>query len=203
MNYNVPDAVHNKSTAVATTMTNTMYASTTMAATGNAITTASIIPAKTTTINTARTGVTMNNPSTAVTTSPMATLLGARMSLKLAQAVGFNKYQHRDSNSSSFGDGGSDGDVIGGSSNTSATTALSLLPSPMIPLNEEELKIQERMLSTGVYPSSHGDLTLKMLLSNRDVDSKEWRRNIEFVSELSRSEKEHICNYMFDMLNIR
>ena len=113
----------------------------------------------------------------------MTTSLGLKTSLKLAQAVGFNKYHRED----------------GSSINTST-----VLTVPIIPLDKEQLNIQDRMLCTGIYPSINGDLLLPMILKvNRDKDSKEWKRNIEFVCELNRNEKEHVSFFMFDLLNIK
>lgn len=113
----------------------------------------------------------------------MTTSLGVKTSLKLAQAVGFHKYHRED----------------GSSINTST-----VLTVPIIPLDKEQLNIQDRMLSTGIYPSINGDILLPMILKvNRDKDSKEWKRNIEFVSELNRNEKEHVSFFMFDLLNIK
>ena len=113
----------------------------------------------------------------------MTTSLGSKTSLKLAQAVGFSKYQRID----------------GSSINTST-----VLTVPIIPLDKEQLIMQDRMLNTGIYPSINGDLLLHTILKgSRDTDSKEWKRNIEFVSEMNRSEKEHVSYFMFDLLNIK
>jgi len=114
--------------------------------------------------------------------STMTTSLGAKTSLKLAQAVGFNKYQRKDG------------------SNINNDTIITV---PIIPLDKEQQIIQNRMLSTGIYPSNNSNLILYTILKDRNIDSKEWKRNIEFICELSRSEKDHVSFYMFDLLNIK